>query len=162
MLKSSGLPKNFWAEAIVIAAYLSNISTTYAFWEKTPHKLWFGVKPKVTYLNVFGCVALVHIPVQRLQKLDDRAVKGIFIACCVDENANRVYLADSEKVLISRDVKFVESEIWKWIVMNDQASKVIVLQERKADSIEENHLVEEVSGSCSGASSSKGNGSSMD
>lgn len=110
MLKTSNLPNSFWVEAIVTAVYLSNVSRTFAVWRKTPHEAWFEMKPKVSHLRVFGYVALVHMAIQKLQKLEDRAVIGIFIGYCSDAKAYRIYLLDSGKVLISRDVKFVESE----------------------------------------------------
>lgn len=81
--------------------------------KKTPHEVWFGVKPKVSHLRVFGCVAFVHMPIHKLQKLDDRVVKRIFIGYCTDAEVYKIYLPKSEKVLISRDVKFIESENWQ-------------------------------------------------
>lgn len=79
MLNSTKLPNSFWAEELVTAVYLSNISTTHDVNNKTPHEAQYGVKPKVTHLKVFGCVAYTNLPTQTLQKLDRRALKGIFV-----------------------------------------------------------------------------------
>lgn len=126
MLKASELLKKFWANAIVTASYISNISPTYAIWQKGV----FGVKPKVSHLRVFRCVALVHMP---MQKLDDRAVMGIFIGSCTEGKAYKIYIPESEKVLISRDVKFIESENWQWQVVKEISPNTIVLKERRID-----------------------------
>lgn len=82
--------------------------------KKTPHEVWFGVKPKVSYLRVFGCEPLVHMPMQKLQKLDNRAIKGIFIGYCTDAKTYRIYIPKHEKVLINRDVKFIKIKNWHW------------------------------------------------
>lgn len=50
MLNSSNFPNTFWAEAIITAAYLSNISSTHVVLNKTPHESWFDIKPKETHL----------------------------------------------------------------------------------------------------------------
>lgn len=63
MLKASELPKRFWANAIKTTIYVSNISPTYAVLQKQTHEIWYGVKPRVSHLRVFGCVAFVHIPI---------------------------------------------------------------------------------------------------
>lgn len=133
MLKASELPKKFWADATVNVAYISNILPTYTVREKTPHEFWFGVKPKISHLRVFRCVAFTHIPLQNLQKLDNRAVKGAFTKYYTDAKAYRIYLANTEKVLVSRHVRFVESETWKRPEMQKVSSSKISLQEKKED-----------------------------
>ncbi|KAE8706056.1 Detected protein of unknown function [Hibiscus syriacus] len=45
MLKSKKLPKEFWAEAVSCAVYLSNRSPTRSEWGKTPQEAWSGRKP---------------------------------------------------------------------------------------------------------------------
>lgn len=131
MLKASGLAKSFWADAISTSAYVSNISSTYAIKGKTSHEAQFGVKIKVSHLRVFGCVAFVHIPVQNLQKLDNRIVKGIFIRYCTDAKAYRIYVPKSAKVLVSIDIRFIESEIWQWTKEKETSSDIIALQEKR-------------------------------
>lgn len=78
------LPIKLQTEAVSTAGYLSNVSHTKAIWNKTPHETWFRVKPKVYHLKVFGCLAYPLIPAQKLQKLDRKAVKGIFVGYCLD------------------------------------------------------------------------------
>jgi len=63
MLSHAGLPKSFWAEAISTAAYIRNRMPTAAIREdKTPYERWYGRKPDVSHLKVFGCMTYPHIP----------------------------------------------------------------------------------------------------
>ena len=59
----AGLPDSYWAEAVSTAAYLKNRTATTAF-EKvmTPYERWYGKKPNLSNLRVFGCMAYAHIP----------------------------------------------------------------------------------------------------
>ncbi|KAH9669584.1 hypothetical protein KPL70_021844 [Citrus sinensis] len=72
MLKSKRLPKEFWAEAVACAVYLSNRSPTRSVWGKTPQEAWSGKKPSITHLRVFGSIAHVHVPDESRAKLDDK------------------------------------------------------------------------------------------
>ncbi|KAK3026762.1 hypothetical protein RJ639_040301 [Escallonia herrerae] len=45
MLKSKNLPKEFWAEAVDCAVYLSNRCPTRSVWNQTPQDAWSGYKP---------------------------------------------------------------------------------------------------------------------
>ena len=62
MLLDAKLPHKFWAEAISTAAYLRNRSPTSAVEGTTPRQAWYGQKPRVEHLRVFGCAAYVHVP----------------------------------------------------------------------------------------------------
>jgi len=77
MLSNVGLPKNFWAEALVYACYLVNRLPSFAIGGKTPLKVWFG-KAVQDYnsLRVFGCPTYYHV---KEDKLDLRAKKGVFV-----------------------------------------------------------------------------------
>ena len=72
MLLDSKLPKKFWAEAVSTAAYLRNRCPTAAVQGKTPFEVWYGMKPKVNYLRVFGCDTYAHIPKDERRKLTPR------------------------------------------------------------------------------------------
>lgn len=78
MLHSSNLSNKFWADAIVTATYVSNLSLTYVVYMKKPYEDWFGMKPSMLHLRLFGCVAFAHQSSQIVQKWDTRAMKGIF------------------------------------------------------------------------------------
>jgi hypothetical protein len=114
MLKSKGMPKEFWAEAVQCAVYVQNRCPHAAVKDQTPQEAWSGYKPTVSYLKVFGSVAYAHIPNQRRTKLDDKSKKLVFIG--YDEKAKAFKLFDpiGKKVIASRDVQVNEESAWDW------------------------------------------------
>ena len=79
LLLDAMLSQRFWAEAISTAAYLSNRRPTTAVEGATPHQAWFGQKPRVDHLKVFGCTGYVHIPKDERGKLDSKTRKSILL-----------------------------------------------------------------------------------
>jgi hypothetical protein len=77
MLKGAGLPKNLWAEAKIAAHYIKNRFTSAS--KSTPHELWFGTKPHMSGLGIYGCTAFVHVPREHIKALDDRSEECIVI-----------------------------------------------------------------------------------
>lgn len=57
MFKSKKLSDTFWAEAVACAVYLLNRASTKSLTNITPQEAWSGIKPFVTHLRVFGCLA---------------------------------------------------------------------------------------------------------
>ena len=76
MLISAGLPKVFWAEVVITAAFLMNRCPSIALSFKTPEEVWSSHPPDYSKLRVFGCSAYAHI-IQ--DKLKLRALKCIFL-----------------------------------------------------------------------------------
>ena len=73
------------------SVYLLNVCPTKSVREMTPEEAWSGLKPDVSHLRVFGCVAYAHIPDQRRKKLDDKSVKCIFIKYSDPTNGYKLY-----------------------------------------------------------------------
>ncbi|KAG8489064.1 hypothetical protein CXB51_017032 [Gossypium anomalum] len=114
LLFQSKLPSNFWAEAVNTSVYLLNRLPTHAVKDKTPFEAWHGLKPTVSHLKVFGCVCYAHIPVEKRNKLEERAVPVILVGYSSTKKGYRVYNPSTKGILISRDVKFDEDKIWSW------------------------------------------------
>ncbi len=110
MLLDSRLPQRFWAEAVSTAAYLRNRSPTSAHEDMTPHQAWFGQKPGVEHLRVFGSTAYVHIPKDSRKKLDSKTRKCILVGYGSVRKGYRLYDQAARQVLHSRNVKFDEQE----------------------------------------------------
>ena len=108
MIYHANIPQKFWAEAISTAAYLRNRCPTSSFKGETPHERWFGVKPDVDHIRVFGCMVYVHIPDEKRRKLDPKAVKGIFVGYPQGKKGYKIYIPESKKFVASRDVTFME------------------------------------------------------
>jgi len=60
MISHAGLSSNYWGEAVATATYVRNRTVTTAITE-TPYEGWYGKRPNVSNLKVFGCVAYVHV-----------------------------------------------------------------------------------------------------
>ena len=69
MLQHSGQKLEFWAEALQVAIYLINLSSSKAFRLVVPHVLWLGKEPTYDRLHIFGCEAYAFIPLERRTKL---------------------------------------------------------------------------------------------
>ena len=52
------LPTSFWSYALETAAFTLNRAPSKSV-EATPYELWFGKKPKLSFLKVWGCDAYV-------------------------------------------------------------------------------------------------------
>ena len=110
MLLDAKLPKSFWAEAISTAVYLRNRSTTSTVKGMTPHQAWFGQKPGVKHLRVFGCAAYTHIPRDERGKLDSKSKKCSLLGYGNVRKGYRVFDHATQKVLYSRNVVFNEDD----------------------------------------------------
>ena len=73
----------------------------------------------VTHLKVFVCVAYAHVPYELRKKLDNKGHKYIFVGYSEDTKACKLYDPVTRKVIISRDVQFVENESWDGTIENN-------------------------------------------
>lgn len=113
MMHTQGLSNFYWSKAIQTAVYLLNISYTRSLANLTSYECWFGKKPSVKHLKVFGCLAYVHVNDENRKKLDAKSEKCVFIGYSDHSKAYRFYNPISHKVVVSRDVIFDEGENWK-------------------------------------------------
>ncbi|GJW02984.1 retrotransposon protein, putative, ty1-copia subclass [Tanacetum coccineum] len=58
MMSQTTLPKSFWDYALETVARILNMVPTKKV-KKTPYEVWHGQAPKLSYLKVWGCEALV-------------------------------------------------------------------------------------------------------
>uniref|UniRef100_A0A1J3F7G4 Retrovirus-related Pol polyprotein from transposon TNT 1-94 n=1 Tax=Noccaea caerulescens TaxID=107243 RepID=A0A1J3F7G4_NOCCA len=110
MLSESGLGEEFWAEAAATAAYLINRSPCSAIDHNVPEELWLNRKPGYKHLRRFGSVAYVH---HDQGKLKPRALKGILLGYPQGTKGYKVWLMETEKCVISRNVVFHEELVFK-------------------------------------------------
>jgi hypothetical protein len=109
LLHSQGIPLKLWAECINNVVYALNRSV-YTPDVITPYQRWFGVKPDVSRLRVFGSVTYFFIPDASRQKLDAKATKGAYVGECEAYKASRVYVESTGRTHISRHVQVFERE----------------------------------------------------
>ncbi|PKI36751.1 hypothetical protein CRG98_042853 [Punica granatum] len=114
LMHKKELPNKFWVEATNIVAFLLNKLPTGAVDGKTPYEAWYGTKPNLKNLRVFGCLCYSHIPLVKRSKMDEKSELGIFIGYCMQSKGYRIYQPQTDRVVVSRDVVFMEEEKWSW------------------------------------------------
>ncbi|KAG8490933.1 hypothetical protein CXB51_014728 [Gossypium anomalum] len=81
---------------------------------KTPFEAWFGQKPTVSHLKVFGCLCYALVPAEKRTKLEKRSMPGVFVGYSSVKKGYRIFDPLTKKIIVSRDVKFNEEGYWKW------------------------------------------------
>ena len=77
MLEEKHLLKFYWVKVVRTFVYLQN--RTSANVEVSPHELYFGKKPNLGHLRVFGNIVNVHVSKEKRRKLDAKAEKYILV-----------------------------------------------------------------------------------
>ncbi|KAJ9520604.1 hypothetical protein QJQ45_007493 [Haematococcus lacustris] len=106
LLYSSGLSVNFWPYALRFANYVRNLSLVRGKMG-TPWELFWGVRPDLSALRVFGARAYAHVPEHMRSKLGSKAVQGVLVGYELSSKAYQVLLPGG-KLLITKDVVFDE------------------------------------------------------
>ena len=79
MLHDQNLPMHLWVEAAREVVNVQNYNPHRVIENKTPEEVFFGKKPEVSHLRIFGCPMYIHIPKEKKTKLDPSGKKGIFM-----------------------------------------------------------------------------------
>eukprot|EP00170_Pyropia_yezoensis_P004654 contig_18961_g4667 len=106
MLAEARLDKTWWAEAAVTANYLTNRVPQRGM-ATTPYEAFYGKRPNVEHLRVFGCKSWAYNPKDVRNKMEPRAKVGVFVGYGRDKMGYRVRVGN--EVVTSRDVFFDES-----------------------------------------------------
>lgn len=113
MLEDAGLPHMFWAEAVNMANYLQNRLPSKSV-DVTPFELWNGVKPSMKHCVKFGTRCFVHVPSERRKKLDNTGREMLFVGYDENSKAFRCFDRANRKLVISRDVRFINTRDDPW------------------------------------------------
>jgi hypothetical protein len=108
MMYFKGLRTKYWSEAVHTTFYLINRSPTSSLDGKTPYEAWYGFKPNVNHLRVFGSTFYALVPKEKRTKLENQSMKCTFIGY-FDEKKGYRLLSDG-KFIVSRDVFFYETK----------------------------------------------------
>nr|GEX40551.1 hypothetical protein [Tanacetum cinerariifolium] len=116
MMSQTTLHKSFWDYALETAARILNMVPTKKV-EKTPYEVWHGKAPKLSYLKVLGCEALVkRDTLTKPDKLEPRSIKCIFVGY-PKETMGYSFYYPPDKVLVGRNAEFLENSL-----INQEAS----------------------------------------
>jgi hypothetical protein len=102
-----------WVEAAMTVVYVQNRLSHGALGFKTPEEMFTGKKPEVSHLKIFGCPIFIHIPKEKINKLEPSEKKGIFVGYCEVSKAFRIYIPGHRHIEISKDVTFDEEAALK-------------------------------------------------
>lgn len=109
MLIDTNVERVFWAEALNYAAKIVN-SVPCRGTGNIPNEIWFDREVKLDMFKRFGCLAFAHIPNVKRKKLDDKSIECMFVGICDNAKAYRLYCKSTKKIIVSRDVQFIEGE----------------------------------------------------
>src|SRR5277367_6350983 len=104
MLLASGLPQKFWGFAIEAACYIRN-RLPISLGKITPFEAFFGKRPNLSKLKVFGCLAYVLKPQEIRLKLDPNSYPTAFIGYEESTIQYRLYDPARNKVVWSHNVE---------------------------------------------------------
>ncbi|GJS78862.1 retrotransposon protein, putative, ty1-copia subclass [Tanacetum coccineum] len=111
MMSQKTLPKSFWDYALETAARILNMVPTKKV-EKTPYEVWHGQSPKLSYLKVWGCEALVkRDTLTKPDKLEPRSIKCIFVGYLKETMGYSFHYPPENKVLVARNAEFLENSL---------------------------------------------------
>ncbi|GJX46909.1 retrotransposon protein, putative, ty1-copia subclass, partial [Tanacetum coccineum] len=111
MMSQTTLPKSFWGYALETAARILNMVPTKKV-EKTPYEVWHGQAPKLSYLKVWGCEALVkRDTLTKPGKLEPRSIKCIFIGYPKETMGYSFYYPPKNKVFVAQNAEFFENSL---------------------------------------------------
>jgi hypothetical protein len=79
MLHHSELTDAFWAEALLMAEHIINMSSGRPLGLKILQELWTGRKPNYDKQRIFGCKAYALVPKDEHRKLELRSRKCVFL-----------------------------------------------------------------------------------
>jgi hypothetical protein len=110
VVKTKNLPPSFWNYAIRHSVWIENRVPIHNLErEKTPYEVYFGRRPSLISLRLFGCVAHAHIPEKFQKKIGARVVEGIHIGFIEEESAWVLYDKEERRIIKARDVEFSET-----------------------------------------------------
>jgi hypothetical protein len=91
-----------------------------------PEEMFYGKKPSASHMKVWGCLAYVKCPNRQLTALGPRSVTGMFVGYEPGCKAYRVLV--KAKIMISKDVRFVEDELGYPTMMSHVPHSVVGIE----------------------------------
>jgi transposase InsO family protein len=107
LLSTSGLPLQWWGEAVQLSIFLENRSPDSSIGFALPYEKWHGHLPDLSCLVPFGCRAVVlQEKKKRGSKLAPSGVEAIFINYNGHHHSYKLWVPKTNKLVISHHVRF--------------------------------------------------------
>jgi len=103
MIKRKKLPYYFWGEAATTAAYVLNRCPAKRVHLQVLKEVWYGRKPFIKHLRVFGSLNFRHVPNENRRKLDDKSEPMVFVGYH-PTGSYSLYNPTTKKIAYKRDV----------------------------------------------------------
>lgn len=113
-LKEMKLPGMMWGEAVRHAVYVLNRLLTRALTGVASYEAWYGKKPNVEHIRVFGCLSHMKVPSVTTRKLVDHSICVINLGREPGSKAYRLYNPKKKRIYVSNDVTFEENKSCPW------------------------------------------------
>ncbi|KAK8621230.1 hypothetical protein V6N13_067671 [Hibiscus sabdariffa] len=120
MMSHTDLPTSFWGYALETAAFTLNRVPSKSV-QKTPHEMWNGKRPNMSFMKIWGCKA--YVKHQMSTKLEPKSEKCTFVG--YPKETKGYYFYNENKVFVARTGVFLEKEF----LTNSGKSRNIELKE---------------------------------
>jgi transposase InsO family protein len=108
MLQESRLPPSFLGQAVASYIHVWNRCSTTSLRDMTPYELWFGKKPDISHLRVWGCTAYVHIQKDKRTGIGSHMEKCVFVGYPDGYKGWTFYNPTTKQTIISERAEFDE------------------------------------------------------
>jgi Integrase core domain len=103
----ASLTNRFWVSAVHTVNFVKNRILHYRI-EKSPYEAFWGSKPKIDWLRIYGSRCWALIPEATRRKGNYKSVEGIFVGYYDNSKAYKVWVLRTHTLLKVRDVVFDE------------------------------------------------------
>src|SRR3954466_104128 len=109
LLLSAYVPKTFWAEAVLTATLLINVTPSSAIGNVTPYSRMHTSPFDYSLLRTFGCTCFVLLPTHEKDKLSAKTSRCIFVGYSPAHKGYRCYDPVTRRLRIAKHVSFFEN-----------------------------------------------------
>lgn len=117
MLAGADLPLALWAEACKAAALIRNMLPLKRLNGITPAELWYGKKPNIEMLRIYGSKAYAHVNEQFRSKFEPKSKQMLLVGYEPKRKAYRLWSPGTNRVEVSRDVIIVEPTLKRQAIL---------------------------------------------
>ena len=110
MLINKNIIQELWSEAVNTAVYILNRTASSQIKNITPYEKWFGRKPDLRNIRVFGSTAYMSIQPQFRKKFDAKSRKLLFVGYDGYSSNYRLWDSDKRRIEVSCNVNFNEND----------------------------------------------------
>ncbi|KAJ9529876.1 hypothetical protein QJQ45_022318 [Haematococcus lacustris] len=124
IIHSADISLSFWAHAVKFSNHVRCLLPV-SGQPLTPWEAFYGVKPDLSGLRVFGCRVWLHVPDHQRSKLQAKSVEGLFIGYEPGSKAYRVLVNGRETC--SKNIVFDELSVLQPTRQHEQPAQPVFL-----------------------------------